>query len=165
MNMTMEHPTETVAAPPPAAPVVSMSRVIRAPRARVYEAWTSGAIMKTWFGGHGSACTTADLDVRVGGAYRIHVRPVANPASPGSTAEGKFTQVVPAELLQFNWVASWQPGEDSLVTVSFRDAQDGATELSLRHERFLPGSTVVENYVKGWTGSLDKLASHLEGAK
>jgi uncharacterized protein YndB with AHSA1/START domain len=65
-------------------------------------------------------------------------------------------------MLQFTWIPSWTPGEESLVTVIFREV-NGGTELRLRHERFVAGSS-VEGYQRGWGGSLDKLAAWVAAA-
>jgi uncharacterized protein YndB with AHSA1/START domain len=159
-------PTPTPASAFP-GPIVSQTRVIRAPRARVFEAWTNPEMLKQWFGRAGMYCPSASLDVRVGGAYRIDMQTVPD-AAPGETcgrqssASGVYTKIIPDQLLQFTWTPSFMPAEESLVTVSLKDVE-GGTEINIRHERFLPDS-VVENYNKGWSGSLDRLAQHLATA-
>jgi uncharacterized protein YndB with AHSA1/START domain len=59
------------------------------------------------------------------------------------------------ELLQFTWTPNWNPGEESLVTISLKDVE-GGTELTLLHERFLSEGS-RNGHTKGWAGSLDKL--------
>ncbi len=162
-------PTLESAHTSPTVPAVEQTRVIRASRARVYEAWTKPEILQQWFGPTNMICPAASLDVRQGGAYRIEVRPKPDPAQSSaelgsaqhsSIAEGIYTKVVPNELLQFTWIPSWQPGEESLVTVSLRDA-DGGTAVTIRHERF--NTDVSRNgHQQGWSGSLEKLALALE---
>ncbi len=146
-----------------AAPALEITRVLRVPRTRLYEAWTTPEIMKKWFGPATMYCPNAELDVREGGAYciDIHPDPQAAPATTESagrqsTATGHYTRVVPNELLQFTWVPSWMPGEESLVPVSLRDV-DGGTEITIRHERYTDGGQ--EGYRKGWTACLDKLST------
>lgn len=148
----------------PTMPFVKQSRVIRAPRPRVYEAWTKPELMKQWFGPANRFCPLAELDVREGGAYRveIHTTPGAEPG-PGchtvSTAEGIYTEVVPDQKLQFTWKANWSAGEESLVTVTFADAAEG-TEVTILHERI--SSDGCQGYGQGWAGSLEKLGHLLE---
>lgn len=142
-------------------------RIIRAPRTRVYEAWTNPETLKKWFGPANMHCPNVELDVREGGAYRIDVHP--NPDAPPSgnpsahreaTATGNYTKVVPNELLQFTWNPSWVPGELSLVTILFQDAR-GGTQVSIRHERFNSEQS-RDGHNNGWSGCLDKLTTQLE---
>ena len=143
--------------------MLEQSRIIRAPRARVYEAWTKPELLMKWVGSAETHCPSATLDVRVGGDYRIEFAPnTPPPAVPGdscgerdSAAVGQYTQVVPNELLQFTWSSKWYPGEESLVTVSFRDAR-GGTQIDIRHERFNTEAS-RDGHNKGWAGCLDKL--------
>jgi len=147
--------------------MLTLTRVIRAPRARVYEAWTDPEVIKQWFGPVGMYCPSATSDARVGGAYSLAAQPTpaaiaADPAcaNRGGIATGSYTRIVPNELLEFTWKPSWNPGEQSLVTISLRDV-DGGTEITLRHENF--GSEQSRNsHNQGWTGCLDKLAAALE---
>ena len=55
--------------------MLTQTRVIRAPRARVYEAWTNPEIVKQWFGPVGLQCPSVEVDPRIGGAYRIEFAP------------------------------------------------------------------------------------------
>jgi uncharacterized protein YndB with AHSA1/START domain len=148
--------------------MLTQTRVIRAPRSRVYQAWTDPAIMTQWFGPAGRHCPGATLDVRVGGAYRIEVIPDNLPPGPEgeacaerrTAAIGRYTKVVPNELLQFTWAADWNPGEESLVTVSLKDVDSG-TEITILHENFNKEAS-RDGHNQGWIGCLDKLASALE---
>ena len=137
------------------------SRVIRAPRARVYEAWTKPEILKTWFGPPNRDTTGVDLDVREDGSYRIdmHVKPEFAATVPHSlaTVSGAYTKVIPNELLQFTWEPTWSPGELSLVTITFEDVR-GGTQINLRHERFTNEQS-RDGHNNGWAGALDKLAT------
>ena len=152
-----------------ALPVVQHSRVLRASRAQVFEAWTKPEILTKWFGPAHMYCPEAEVDLRVGGAYRLDAHPLpeveastdsGTSAGRGGFATGYYTKIVADELLQFTWEPSWLRGEESLVTITLRDAE-GGTEITLRHERFLPESN-FEGYSAGWTGSLDKLVMLLE---
>ena len=148
---------------------LTQSRVIRAPRSRVYEAWTNPEILKQWFGPANMHCPSAQMDVRVGGAYRIDVVPnVPPPAASNNTecaertsaALGTYTKVVPNELLQFTWFPDWNPGEQSLVTITLKDVA-GGTEVIILHENFTSESS-RDGHNNGWAGCLDKLQATLE---
>jgi len=161
----------TLESAPQAVPtfMLSQNRVIRAPRSRVYEAWTNPEILKQWFGPDNMYCPEAMLDVRVGGEYRIAVLPTAEAAASEATSDserrhaaavGSYTKIAPNELLQFTWSPNWNLGEQSLVTVTFKDVE-GGTELTLIHENFNSEES-RDGHNKGWAGSFDKLARILE---
>lgn len=144
--------------------LLTQTRLIRAPRAKVYEAWTNPEIMEQWFGSPTMICSSVLLDLRVGGSYRIEaVRKEASTISaeeicdgrPFNAVVGTYTKIVPNELLQFTWTAAWAPEEQSLVTVSLKDAH-GGTEITLRHEKFLsePSRDAHNN---GWAIGLDRM--------
>lgn len=48
---------------------IVQERIIDAPRALVYKAWTDPAHLPNWFGPQGFRCTTRAIDVRPGGAW------------------------------------------------------------------------------------------------
>ena len=148
-------------APASAVSFIKQSRVIRAPRSKVYEAWIKPEIMQQWFCPGERHCPLATLDVREGGAYRIeiHVNPGAELPPQMSVAEGVYTEIVPNEKLQFTWKASWNPGADSLVTVTFADAP-GGTEVTILHERISGDGS--QGYSQGWANCLEKLGVVLE---
>ena len=161
----------TLESAPQAVPtfMLSQNRVIRAPRSRVYEAWTNPEILKQWFGPDNMYCPEAMLDVRVGGEYRIAVLPTAEAAASEATSDserrhaaavGSYTKIAPNELLQFTWSPNWNLGEQSLVTVTFKDVE-GGTELTLIHENFNSEES-RDGHNKGWAGSFDKLVRILE---
>jgi uncharacterized protein YndB with AHSA1/START domain len=149
--------------------MLTQTRVIRAPRTRVYEAWTTPEILQKWFGPPGKHCPSASVDLRVGGAYRI-VMASDNP-SPGAEGEecgwretaafGEYTKIVPNELLQFTWASNWNPGEQSRVTVSLKDVA-GGTEINILHEDFTTEAS-RDGHNQGWAGCLEELAAMLEG--
>jgi uncharacterized protein YndB with AHSA1/START domain len=145
------------------APTVELTRAVRSPRSRVYVAWTNPELLRQWFGPANMHCTSSSAAAHVGGAYSIGVRPDAAPATqPESIATGNYTRVIPGELLQFTWKPSWNPGEESLVTVILKDALGEGTEITIRHERF--AQQALENYTKGWTACLDKVEKLLDTA-
>jgi uncharacterized protein YndB with AHSA1/START domain len=137
---------------------LELTRVIKAGRAKVYEAWTNPEVMKTWMGPGGMVCPVANLDVRVGGQYEIRMEGTGGCDATNrreAVATGEYTKVVPNELLQFSWRASHNSDGPSLVTVKLRDVADG-TEITLIHEQ-IASEGACGGYTKGWSGSLDKL--------
>ena len=88
-----------------------ISRVIRAPRERVFAAWTEPALLTQWWGPGPVTCPEAHIDLRVGGAYRI-----ANLEVDGSITwiKGTFARVRPPEELAYTWTIGSEgaPGKE-----------------------------------------------------
>jgi len=141
------------------SPFVKQTRIIRASRQAVYDAWTKPEIMMKWWGPANAVCPAAELDVREGGTGNLTIQTlpqaVLAPGMPRSfIVHCVYTEVVPGERLQFTMQASWNQGEPSLVTVSLRDV-DGGTELTLVHEKI--SADMVSSYELGWASTLGKL--------
>ncbi len=129
-----------------------IQRRLPAPPARVWQAWTDPELVRRWFSPGAMRVDEAELDVRVGGSYRIVMRsPEGEPHSPA----GVYQQVVPGEKLVFSW--KWAEAElVTRVTVELRPVGDGETELTLTHEGFVDAAD-RENHGQGWNGCLAKL--------
>jgi uncharacterized protein YndB with AHSA1/START domain len=150
------------------APKLELTRVIRASRAKVYEAWTRPEILQKWHAPGEMNFVSATLDVREGGAYEILSEGMMC-AKEGMTEEdrrrqvalrGQYVRVIPNELLQFTWTGSWAPMETSMVTVFLRDVE-GGTEIRLRHEQFATESS-RDGHGMGWESLFGKLAAAIE---
>src|ERR1700737_1947910 len=53
---------------------MQVSKVIRASREQVFEAWTKPDVIQRWFGPANMDAAKATNDLRVGGTYRIEMR-------------------------------------------------------------------------------------------
>ncbi|MHB1794858.1 MAG: SRPBCC family protein [Acidobacteriaceae bacterium] len=132
---------------------LQVSRVIHAKRSRVYDAWTKPELIQQWFGPENMTVASASTELRVGGAYRIEMQ-------SSRAATGVYKKIVPNELLCFTWRGDWNPSEETLVTVAFKDVE-GGTEVTLAHERFATAESMGK-HEHGWNGSLAKLATLCE---
>ena len=54
---------------------LTMTRTIRAPRQKVFDAFVKPELARKWFGIRGFTVTRADIDARVGGRYRMTMQP------------------------------------------------------------------------------------------
>jgi len=148
---------------------LELTRVIRASRAKVYEAWTRPEIMKKWHAPGDMNFVSATLDVREGGTYEVLSQGMMCTPEGASeedrkrqvTVRGEYRKVIPNELLQFTWNGSWAPTETSMVTVFLRDVE-GGTEIRLRHEQFATEGS-RDGHAMGWESLFSKLASAIEG--
>ena len=96
----------------------------RAPE-KVYAAWADPEKLAQWFGPGAveAGSVKADIDLRVGGHYRISF----NANGQYNQVGGVYRDVVPNERLVFSWAWHSTPERESLVTVSLKP--DGAGTL------------------------------------
>ena len=132
---------------------LTIRRTIPASRERVFRAWTDPRALREWSCPVGFTVAEAQVDLRVGGAYRIAMLPADRSAA--SIAYGTYREVLPPERLVYTW--QWEGGEmgETVVTVEFRDL-GGQTEVVLVHELF-PGADVRDLHAQGWASCLDNL--------
>jgi uncharacterized protein YndB with AHSA1/START domain len=139
-------------------PSLALNRVYHAAPEKVWRAWTDPEALKKWWGpGPGEPVSLAQLDVRVGGRFRIVF---GGPDGKAHECAGVYLEVVPNRKLVFTW--TWPnstPERESLVTIMFRPVS-GGTELDFRHEQFFD-EKVCDDHKRGWSGSLDKLERFL----
>ena len=145
-----------------------LSRVIRAPRARVYRALVDPADVTRWMVPEGMVSHVHSFDAREGGTFRISLTYDA-PTTVGKTSaqtdsyHGTFVQLVPdSKVVQRIEFESDDPAMQGPMTVSYVLADvDGGTELVGVHEDLPPGVSPADNEL-GWSMSLDKLARLVE---
>lgn len=132
---------------------LQLRRAIRATPARVFQAWTTPAEMKKWKAPGDLSVAVAEVDLRVGGRYRVHMRA---PDGSEHRVGGTYRVVDPPRKLVYTWLWDTNPkmGE-TVVTVEFRDV-GGSTEVVLTHE-FFPTEADRKDHEMGWTGSFDRL--------
>jgi uncharacterized protein YndB with AHSA1/START domain len=134
---------------------LEIKRLIKAPRDRVYAAWTDPAQLKQWFGPENVQTRELVADVRVGGKFRWDLN---NADGEKMTCRGEYRELQPGKKIVFTW--QWEDDEDwenhiSIVTVELADAGAG-TELRLTHEK-LPNEESRDGHTRGWNSALDKL--------
>jgi uncharacterized protein YndB with AHSA1/START domain len=148
---------------------MTMVRVIRAPRERVFNAWLRPEMIRQWFGPPHRAVEEVEVDGRMGGRYEITMGPQHTeqkvPTDPNPQkrvgVRGEYKEVSPYDRLSFTWRGDWQPpDEETLVTISLRDVE-GGTELTLEHSRFASEASLA-GHEKGWVFGLEKMQKLLE---
>ena len=139
-------------------PSLTLTRRFRARPEKVWAAWTEPEKLIGWFGPANVKPGTlrADLDVRVGGRYRICFE---HESGEYSEVGGVYRDVVPNERLVFSWAWHSTPERESLVTVSIKPDGAGAL-LVFTHEQFID-EKARDNHQRGWTEILGKLETYL----
>jgi uncharacterized protein YndB with AHSA1/START domain len=134
---------------------LEIKRLIKAPRDRVYAAWTVLTQLRQWFGPENVQTHDLVADARVGGKFRWDL---INAEGEKMTCRGEYRELQPGKKIVFTW--QWEDDEDwenhvSIVTVELVDA-GGGTELRLTHEK-LPNKESRDGHTRGWNSALDKL--------
>lgn len=143
---------------------LTITRVFDAPRDLVFQVWTDPKHVAKWWGPHHFTNPVCELDVRVGGAIRIHMRGPEGTVYPMS---GVFNEINPPERLVFTSAPLDENGErlfELLTTVVFEE-QGKKTKLTL-HVHVLTATSEAAQYLdgmeEGWNQSLERLAEVLQ---
>jgi uncharacterized protein YndB with AHSA1/START domain len=113
---------------------ILITRTVNAPRHLVYRAWTTPELVKRWWPGRRGEMKVADMDFRVGGAWRYVM--VAH-GEFEVAFHGTYREIVPNErIVQTEVMESPDVAPDSeegavVNTVTFSDADGGATLVSI----------------------------------
>lgn len=154
-----------------------IERTFDAPRELVFKAWADPDQIKRWWGPAGFSAPHVETDFRVGGKWFYAMQsPDFNEGKP-IWATGVYREIVANERLVMtdcfadekgNVVPASAYGMDGdfplemLITVTFADAGNGKTKMTLKHEG-LPAGEHMSGANEGWNSSLDKLAEALAG--
>ena len=154
----------------------SISRLLHAPRALVWEVYSQPEHLPHWFGPKGSSMSHSTLDFREGGTFHYCMK-----TDNGTTLWGKWLLqeiVAPEKIVLIQHFSDaqggvtrnpWQPlwplytrstttlenqGDDTLLTIDWAPHEASAPECSL----FAASHASLQ---QGWSGNLDVLASYL----
>jgi uncharacterized protein YndB with AHSA1/START domain len=120
--------------------------------------------LKRWWGPKGFTNPVCEVDVRPGGAIRIHMQAPDGNVYPMT---GVFQEIVELERLVFTSSALDQNGEplfEVMNTVTFA-AEGGKTKLTVRASvtKMKDGAAQhLAGMQQGWSLSLDRLATEVE---
>lgn len=147
-------------------PQLTLTRIVNAPRALVYRAFTDPDHFAAWWGPFGNLLPRDDieLDVRPGGHMRWKE---LFPADPGIWTHGRLdlTDVVDGELLDgIMRITGQLPGGfepfETRMRFEFYDEPDGGTRLEVR--QWLP-EHLVSPTEEGWSEAFSKLDATFAG--
>ena len=144
---------------------VNLTHVVDAPVELVWAAWTDPRHMAQWWGPKGFTNPVCELDLRQGGAIRIHMR---GPDGTIYPMTGAFKEIVPPERLVFTSVARDTDGKPLLEghnIITFEDV-GGKTKVTVlsRAVGLVPiAAQMLAGMEAGWTQSLERLAELAEG--
>ena len=139
----------------PANVAFEIRRRFRSSRETVFRAWTQPETLKKWWFPSDWAPDTIEIDLRVGGTYRVGMRRAG--LGPGVCVCGHFLEVRPPEMLKFTWrwEGAFEPMPETVVTIELREFA-GGTELTLRHENFADRD-IGRQHRSGWIAACARL--------
>ena len=159
---------ETKQAPDDSQFFLVVRRTIRSSPERVFEAWTNPAQLKKWWGPKPAVCPEAEIDLRVGGKFRI-----GNLFPDGSLIWilGEFTLVDPPRKLVYTWRVMNEKNDGERpssrnveqVSVTFKPINAGETEITVIHEK-ISDEKVHSSHERGWVSCLEGLYEYLSHA-
>ena len=150
--------SETNTAVPAAALV--LRRTYKAPRERVFNAWTQPEIMRRWMSPAGTTISAIAFEAQIGAPYRIVML-----AADGErfVVRGSIRELRAPERLSLTW--QWEDddgnleGNETILSLDFH-ANGNETEVVLTHENF-SGDGQRGRHEEGWTSILGKLPGAL----
>jgi uncharacterized protein YndB with AHSA1/START domain len=134
--------------------VLHMDSVLRAPRTLVFEALTEPDELAKWWGPRGFSAPSVEVDLRVGGGYRIAMQP---PEGEMFYLSGEFREVDPPTRLvyTFRWEDPDPDDRETVVAIALNELGE-FTELVLDQGTFATEPRRALHY-EGWTDCLDRL--------
>ncbi len=141
-----------------------IERNLKSPPERVFDAFTDPDQLMKWWWPTGFTCPAAEVDLRVGGKYRLAME------WPGSIpVEARFSHYMggeyyeidrPRRLVMSGRAVNDEQGElfATLIEVTFEACEEG-TALTMRQSYFepMPPAEAMAGAEQGWSEQLDKL--------
>jgi uncharacterized protein YndB with AHSA1/START domain len=143
-----------------------ITRIIDAPRERVFKAWTTQ--LPHWWGPHGMTTPVCEMELKTGGVFRTVMRAPDGTEYP---TKGIFLEVVENERIVFTdaFDAGWQPSPDIFFTAitTFGALPGGKTKYTARALHWTVANCEKHEkmgFHQGWGESLDRLVTLVTNA-
>jgi uncharacterized protein YndB with AHSA1/START domain len=141
---------------------LTLTRVIVAPREKVYRAWTEPELLKQWFTPRPWTTPVVETDVRPGGSTFILMR---GPDGTEHPNRGVYLEVVRNERLVFTdaYTIAWEPSDKPFMTVilTFEDV-GGKTKYTARVRHWTVADREAHEkmgFHAGWDQATDQLVT------
>jgi uncharacterized protein YndB with AHSA1/START domain len=146
---------------------LTITRVLKAPRTLVWEAWTNIGHLKEWWGPERFTAPVMRGDIKTGGELHIIMRgPKDSPWDVDLPMVMRYREIVPGKKLVFENEPLGPSGEkliDGLTTVTFEDHPEGTLVVMTTDAKALTEQAVamIDGMNQGWTQTFDKLSRYL----
>ncbi|HEV7776086.1 MAG TPA: SRPBCC domain-containing protein [Luteibacter sp.] len=138
-------------------PSIELTRVIDAPAASIYRAWTDPLLIRHWLAEPPYKVERVLTEAHTGGIYRIQV---CGTEGHEYAIGGEYLELLPGRLIVMSWDyrSPRAPPSTNAQCVTVRLTELGArrSQLDLRHEG-IADPAARERMVRAWTVLLDKL--------
>ncbi|HEV7346335.1 MAG TPA: SRPBCC family protein [Devosia sp.] len=108
-----------------------LTRVLDAPRDKIYRCWTQPDLIKQWFAPKPWSTPKAEIDLRPGGANVVTMADETGTEYPNP---GQYLEIVPNQKLVFTdaYVGDWEPSAKPFFTaiITFEDAGESKTRYT-----------------------------------
>ncbi len=138
-----------------------LTRIIDAPREKLFRAWTEPKLMEQWFCPKPWYVSDVKLDLRAGGASSMFIN---GPDGEKFPNRGVYLEVVPNEKIVFTdaYTEAWTPSEKPFFTavVTFEDV-GGKTRYTARALHWSAADRETHEkmgFHEGWGKAADQLA-------
>ena len=138
---------------------VSLHKVLKASPEKVFRAFTEANAMAAWLPPYGFLCTVHELDVKVGGKYRMSFQNFST--GNGHSFGGEYLEIRTNEFIKNTdrFDDPNLPGE--MITSVWLKKVSVGTEIKILQEN-IPPAIPLEMCYLGWQDSLDKLTKLVE---
>ncbi len=138
-----------------------ISRLVRAPRAAVWRAWTEPALLKEWWCPKPWTTEVRAFDLRAGGAFYTFMR---GPDGGTSDNPGSFLEVVPGQRIVFTSLLTedWRPATPWLAftaIITLADEGEGTryTATVMHPDKATRDSHEQMGFFDGWGTGITQL--------
>lgn len=142
---------------------LSITRTLGTSPDVVFKAWTEPSRIMRWWGPRGFETVSADMDLRLGGAWRVRSRSLEGAEH---SEHGVFKEIDNGERLVFTHMwdnRDGKPRPETTATVTFtRDA--GKTRLTF-HQGGFASAASRDSHMEGWSSALELLTEYLTGLR
>ena len=138
-----------------------ISRVLRAPRAALWKAWSDPALLAQWWCPQPWTTQVRAFDMRPGGSFHTFMR---GPDGDSSDNPGSFLEVIPQARIVFTSLltAGWRPATPWLpftAVVTMADEGDGTlyTARVMHPDKATRDRHEAMGFFAGWNTCIDQL--------
>lgn len=145
---------------------LTITRVIKAPRAAVWRAWRDPACLAQWWVPAPTQCQVVALELKPGGAFVTRISENGGEFAP--QINGCFLAVEEAERIVFTTclVSGWRPAEEPFITaiIRFSDHPLGTEYVAhVMHKNNADRTSHTDmGFYDGWGTVIEQLANFVE---
>jgi uncharacterized protein YndB with AHSA1/START domain len=134
-----------------------ITRTFDAPASLLFALWSKPEHMKHWMGPANYTCPEAEIDFRVGGAYRAMI---LSPEHGENWFSGVYREIEQDRRIVFTfaWDNGPSAGVETLVTLTFEE--HGGKTVQTFHQRPFLNAERRDSHVHGWNETFAKLGAY-----